>query len=47
MQLTEYEYHLFALDIVEKAPIKKADKERLNKLINERLYRLTEYSYEN
>ena len=45
MLITEDEY-LYALDIVEKTPIKKADKERLNKLINERLYRLMEYSYE-
>ena len=45
MQITEEDY-LSALDIVEKSLIKKVDKAKLNKLLNETLFRLLEYSYE-
>ena len=46
MEPTEIEY-LAALEVVEKTPINKKHKEKLRKIINDRLYKLMEFNYEN
>ena len=45
MEPTEIEY-LAALEVVEKTPINKKQKEKLRKIIKDRLYKLMEFNYE-